>query len=174
MLTRSTPAAPRFRLTARKACRITREVILPVSEWTLILLMVSLSRVAIREFGLAGFGGCFLAPSPVRRFPGFPGKSAGGPILGFSQGANYPHGRASRSPSSVGFPFHALACAVALLRVCCCPLRGGGQGSLLLTTASPAPFRLRLIGGTYRPPDGGGLHRSWLRTVFSRRRHASP
>ena len=64
MLTRSTPAAPRFRLTALKACRISRAVILPVSECTLILLMVSLSCFAIREFGLAGFGGRFLA-SPL-------------------------------------------------------------------------------------------------------------
>ena len=36
------------------------------------------------------------------------------------------------------------------------------------------PFRLWLIGSTYRPSDGGGLHRSWLGTIFSRRRHASP
>ena len=36
------------------------------------------------------------------------------------------------------------------------------------------PFRLWLIGSTYRPSDGGGLHRSCLRTIFSRRRHASP
>jgi hypothetical protein len=36
------------------------------------------------------------------------------------------------------------------------------------------PFRLWLIGSTYRPSDGVGLHRSCLRTIFSRRRHASP
>jgi len=60
--------------------------ILPVSECTLILLMASLSRFAIREFGTAGFRGCCLASSPTARFPGFPGKSAGGPILGFRQG----------------------------------------------------------------------------------------
>ena len=53
----------------------------------------------------AGFGGCFLAPRPGR-VPGVPGKSAGGPIWGFSRGANCPHGLAGRSPSSVGFPFH--------------------------------------------------------------------
>jgi len=64
--------------------------------------------------------------------------------------------------------------AAALLRVCCCPSRGGGQGSLLLTTALPTPLRPWLIGGTYRPSDGGGLHRSWFRTIFSRRRHVAP
>lgn len=41
-------------------------------------------------------------------------------------------------------------------------------------TASSLPFRLRLIGGIYRPSGGGGLHRSWFRTIFSRRRHDSP
>jgi hypothetical protein len=35
-------------------------------------------------------------------------------------------------------------------------------------------FRLRLIDSTYRTSDGVGLHRSWFRTVFSRRRHATP
>lgn len=40
------------------------------------------------------------------RLPGFPGKSTGGPIRGFSQGANFPHGLVDRSPSSLGFPFH--------------------------------------------------------------------
>jgi hypothetical protein len=69
MLTLSPPAAPRFRLTARKACRIRREVILPVSECTLILLMVSLSRSATRKFGPAGLGGCFLAFPPFGEVP---------------------------------------------------------------------------------------------------------
>lgn len=36
------------------------------------------------------------------------------------------------------------------------------------------PFRLWLIGTAYRPSDGGGLHRSCLRTIFSRRRQATP
>jgi hypothetical protein len=36
------------------------------------------------------------------------------------------------------------------------------------------PFRLWLIGTTYRPTDGGGLHRSWHGTIFSRRRHVAP
>jgi len=47
----------------------------------------------------------FLSVLAVASFPGFPGKSTGGPILGFSQGANCPHGLAGRSPSSVVFPF---------------------------------------------------------------------
>jgi hypothetical protein len=37
-----------------------------------------------------------------------------------------------------------------------------------------APFRLWLIGLAYRPSDGGGLHRSWLGTIFSRRQHEAP
>jgi hypothetical protein len=36
------------------------------------------------------------------------------------------------------------------------------------------PVRLWLIGTTYRPSDGGGLHRSWLGTIFSRRLHVAP
>ena len=36
------------------------------------------------------------------------------------------------------------------------------------------PFRLWLIGSAYRPSDGGGFHRSWRGTIFSRRQHASP
>jgi hypothetical protein len=48
--------------------------------------MVSLSRVAIREFGTAGFKGMLLSVLAVASFPEFPGKSAGGPISGFNQG----------------------------------------------------------------------------------------
>jgi hypothetical protein len=36
------------------------------------------------------------------------------------------------------------------------------------------PFRLWLIGTTYRPSDGGGLHRSWHGTIVSRRRQVAP
>ena len=40
--------------------------------------------------------------------------------------------------------------------------------------ASPGPFRRRLIGTAYRPSGGVGLHRSWSRTIFSRRLQAAP
>src|SRR5207247_509832 len=88
------------------------------------------------------------------------------------QGANFPRGLARRSPSSVVFPF--------------IPALAGTTPDLLLPfkrrrfrQPSPhrriaGPFRLWLIGTTYRPSDGGGLHRSWIRTIFSRRRHVSP
>jgi hypothetical protein len=36
------------------------------------------------------------------------------------------------------------------------------------------PFRQWLIGSTYRPSGGVGLHRSCLRTIFSRRRREPP
>ena len=36
------------------------------------------------------------------------------------------------------------------------------------------PFHQWLIGSTYRPSDGVGLHRSCLRTIFSRRRRVAP
>lgn len=35
-------------------------------------------------------------------------------------------------------------------------------------------FHRRLIGSTYRPSDGVGLHRSCIKTIFSRRQHATP
>src|SRR6266852_3881203 len=75
MLTLSTPAAPRFRLTAWKACRMNREVIRPVSECTLIFFMASLSRVAITKFGPAGFRGRFLASPRLRLSLGFPARA---------------------------------------------------------------------------------------------------
>src|ERR1700692_3597158 len=75
MLILSTPAAPRFRLTAWKACRMSREVILPVSEWTLIFFMASLSRSVITKFGRGGFGGRFLASPRWRLSLGFPARA---------------------------------------------------------------------------------------------------
>lgn len=36
------------------------------------------------------------------------------------------------------------------------------------------PFRQWLIGTAYRPSGGVGLHRSWFRTIFSRRRRVAP
>ena len=65
-LTLSTPAAPRFCLTFRKACRINLGVILPVSEWALIFFMVGLLCSATTEFEQDGFGGRFLARSSSR------------------------------------------------------------------------------------------------------------
>ena len=125
------------------------------------------------EVRTGGLWGMFLSVAAVAAFPGFPGKSAGRPIWGLSQGANFPHGLAGRSPSSVGFSFHFA------------PGREATPDLLLplkrrrFRRPSPhrrvaGPFRLWLIGSTYRPSDGGGLHRSWLGTIFSRRRHASP
>ena len=61
-----------------------------------------------------------------------------------------------------------------LLRFCCCPQRGGDQGSLLLTAALPARFSSVTYWAAYRPSDGVGLHRSWSRTIFSRRLQAAP
>src|SRR5271156_2380026 len=75
MLTLSTPAAPRFRLTAWKACRMSWEVILPVSECTLIFFMAGLSRVAITKFGRASFWGRFLASPRLRLSLGFPARA---------------------------------------------------------------------------------------------------
>jgi len=67
MLTLSTPAAPRFRFTARKASGMRSGVILPVSECALIFFITSLSRLVITKFGLTSFRGRFLA-SPRLRF----------------------------------------------------------------------------------------------------------
>lgn len=88
-LTLSTPAAPRFRFTAWKACRMSLGVIRPVSECTLIFFIASLSRFVITEFGQMSCWGTFL--SGLATFRSFPGKSSGGPIWGFSCGANFPH-----------------------------------------------------------------------------------
>ena len=71
------------------------------------------------------------------------------------------------------FPFTSRGRAK-LLRICGCPQRGGGIGDLLLPAALPKPFRLWLMGSAYRPSDGGGLHRSWPGTLFSRRRQVAP
>ena len=106
MLTLSTPAAPRFRLTAWKACRMSRAVILPVSECTLIFFMASLSHLVITEFGPSRLGSVFLSVAAVAAIPRLPGKSSGRPILGLGRGANFPHGLVGRSPSSIGFSFH--------------------------------------------------------------------
>jgi hypothetical protein len=169
----STPAAPRFRLTAWKACRMSREVILPVSEWTLIFFMASLSRVAITKFGQASFRGRFLASPPLRLSLGFPARARADHLVVLAKGANFPHGLTRRSPSSVGFSFHFAWVREATPDLLL-PLK-----RRRLRRPSPhrrvaGPFRLWLIGSTYRPSDGGGLHRSWLGTIFSRRRHASP
>src|SRR4029077_6672810 len=75
MLTLSTPAAPRFRLTAWKACRMSRMVIRPVSECTLIFFMASLSRVAITKGGQASVRGRFLAAPRLRLSLGFPARA---------------------------------------------------------------------------------------------------
>ena len=117
--------------------------------------------------------GAFLSVAAVAAFPWFPGKSAGRPFCGLSQGANFPHGLARRSPSSVGFSFH-FALGREATPDLLLPLK-----RRRLRRPSPhrrvaGPFRLWLIGSAYRPSDGGGLHRSWLGTIFSRRRHASP
>src|SRR5665213_203246 len=106
MLTLSTPAAPRFRLTAWKACRMSREVILPVSECTLIFFMVGLSRFAITKFGLASFWRCFLALPLLRFSLGFPARARAVHFVVLARGANFPHGLVGRSPSSIGFSFH--------------------------------------------------------------------
>jgi hypothetical protein len=177
MLTLSTPAAPRFRLTAWNACRITLGVILPVSECTLIfLLMASLSRVVTTKFRPASFRGCFLAPVSEccigDGFLGCPGKSTGRPILGCGQGANYPHGLVGRSSSSIGLTFRPPTAdysgsAATLKEVAV-------KATFTSPTASPERFHLRLIRSAYRPSDDVGLHRSCLRTIFLRRRHTLP
>ena len=150
-----------------------REIIIPVREWTSIFIMASLSRFAITEFGRASFWGRFLASPPWRlslvsqqergltHWGSWPGK------LGF------PHGLANRSPSSIGFSFH-FACEREATPDLLPPLKRRRFRRPSPHRRVAGPFRLWLIGSTYRPSDGGGLHRSCLRTIFSRRRHASP
>ena len=135
--------------------------------------MASLSRFAITEFGRASFWGRFLASPPWRlslvsqqergltHWGSWPGK------LGF------PHGLANRSPSSIGFSFH-FACEREATPDLLPPLKRRRFRRPSPHRRVAGPFRLWLIGSTYRPSDGGGLHRSCLRTIFSRRRHASP
>jgi hypothetical protein len=55
----------------------------------LIFFMASLSRSATTEFGRSSGWGMFL--SRLAAFHRFPGKSSGGPILGFSCEPNFPH-----------------------------------------------------------------------------------
>ena len=99
--------------------------------------------------------------------------SAGRPFCGWSQGANSPRGLAGRSSSSVGFSFR-LASEREATPDLLLPLKRRRY-------RQPSPhrrvadlFRHRLIGSSYRPSDGGGLHRSWHGTIFSRRRHETP
>ena len=115
----------------------------------------------------------FLSVAAVAAFPRFPSKSTGRPILGLSQGANFPHGLAGRSPSSVGFSFH-FALGREATPDLLLPLKRRRFRRPSPHRRVAGPFRLWLIGTAYRPSDGGGLHRSWHGTIFSRRRHASP
>ena len=115
----------------------------------------------------------FLSVAAVAAFPRFPGKSTGRPIWGLSQGANFPHGLACRSPSSVGFSFH-FALEREATPDLLLPLKRRRFRQPSPHRRVAGPFRLWLIGTAYRPSDGVGLHRSWLGTIFSRRRHASP
>jgi hypothetical protein len=69
--------------------------------------MTSLSRFATTEFRPTGFGGCFLAwPRRIGASSGFPARARAGQFGALTKGANFPHGLAGRSPSSVGFSFH--------------------------------------------------------------------
>ena len=88
-----------------------------------------------------------------------------------SRGANFPHGPSGRFSSLAVSPFVPRS---GLLRICCCHSK-----RRRLRRPSPhrrvaEPFRLWLIGSTYRPSGGVGLHRSRYRTIFSRRLHVTP
>ena len=159
MLTLSTPAAPRFRFTAWKACRMSLGVIRPVSECTLIFFMASLSRSVTTEFGRSSRWGMFL--SGLAAFHRFPGKGSGGPILGFSCGANFPHVLVvvlrlrSVSPFyDAPFPTRRYSGSAATLK------EEAAKATFSSPTASSERFHQWLIRSTYRPSDGVGLHRS--------------
>ena len=168
-LTLSIPAAPRFRFTARNAWSINRGVILPVSECTFLFLgTVCLSRVAITEFGR-------VAPLEHVSQPivGFPGKSAGRPFGASADGLTV---RMWSSSFSV------------IVRFLLSQLGGRRSATpdLLLSSTRrrlrrPAP--LRRVSGAVSPaayrhelPTVGRRRTSpvCLRTIFFRRRHASP
>ncbi len=140
----------------------------------MFLLMVSLSRSVTTQFRTPGLGGRFLA-WPQSGVLGCPGQSTGGPIWGFCRFANFPHDPDVRSASSVGFPFSLRA--------------GSGVEATPVLLLSPTRRRPRLPSPlhrfanpvssvtyrvAYRPSDGVGLHRSWSRTIFSRRPQAAP
>jgi len=115
----------------------------------------------------------FLSVAAVAAFPWLPHKSAGRPILGLSQGANFPHGLAGRSPSSVGFSFHFTLGREATPDLLL-PLKRRRFRRPSPHRRVAEPVRLWLIGSAYRPSDGGGLHRSWHGTIFSRRQRETP
>jgi hypothetical protein len=135
--------------------------------------MASLSRVAITKLGQAGFGGCFLALPRLRLSLGFPARARADQFGVLARGANFPHGLAGRSPSSVGFSFHFTLGREATPDLLL-PLKRRRFRRPSPHRRVAGPFRLWLRGSAYRPSDGGGLHRSWLGTIFSRRQHASP
>ncbi len=135
--------------------------------------MASLSRVAITKFGLAGFGGRFLASPRLRLSLGFPARARADQFWVLARGANFPHGLADRSPSSVGFSFH-FAWGREATPDLLLPLKRRRFRRPSPHRRIADPFRLWLIGSAYRPSDGGGLHRSWLGTIFSRRRQVAP
>ena len=94
-------------------------------------------------------------------FLGFPGKSTGGPIWGFSRRANFPHGLAVvlrlRSVSvftSGRFQRRSYSASAATLK------EEAVKATFSSPSASSERFRQRLIRSTYRPSDSVGLHRS--------------
>ena len=117
--------------------------------------------------------GMFLSKTALAAFPGFPSKSTGRPFWGLSRGANFPLGHASRPSSSVGFSFHFAGDCEATPDLLL-PLKRRRFRRPSPHRRVAGPFRRWLMGTAYRPSDGGGLHRSWLGTIFSRRPHVAP
>lgn len=129
-----------------------------------------------------GLWGMFLSTGPPSGVSAaassrFPGKSTGRPFGGGSRGANFPHGLAVRSPSSIGIPFHPpgatprqRATPVLLLPLKRRPSRQRSPHRIRVTVG----FHQRLI--HHGLPTVGRRRASPVRhrTIFSRRPHVPP
>src|SRR4051812_4098862 len=134
--------------------------------------MASLSRVAITKFGRARFGGRFLAWPRLRRSLGCPARAWADHLVVLARELTLlmdaPVVLRHRSVSP--FTSRSREATPDLLE----PLKRRRFRPPSPHRRVVDPFRRWLIGSAVRPSDGGGLHRSWLRTIVSRRRHGAP